>query len=165
MAILCRAVADLATVRCTVGVAVRVDRRRGCGPENRDGGTAAHWYVRGEVHHVVTVKVLIDEEAHAVRCRWSPGRERWKLQREIRGAVVDEYNTLIGIITSSTDGATEKERELRAITLAHIDRSIKKYTGFDLEFWLLGNLALKAELYKSGVAPALVSQLVQELKN
>jgi len=81
------------------------------------------------------------------------------------GAVVDEYNTLIGIITSSTDGATAKERELRAITLAHIDRSIKKYTGFDLEFWLLGNLAVKAALYNSGVAPALVSQLVEELKN
>ena len=43
------------------------------------------------------------------------------------GAVMDEYNTLIGIITSSTDGTTAKERILRAITLAHINRSIKKY--------------------------------------
>ncbi len=81
------------------------------------------------------------------------------------GAVVDEYNMLIGIINSSTDGPTAKERKLRAITLAHIDRSLKKYTGFDLNFWLLGNLALKAKLYNSGVAPALTSQLVQELRN
>lgn len=81
------------------------------------------------------------------------------------GAVVDEYNMLIGIINSSTDGSTAKERELRAITLAHIDRSLKKYTGFDLNFWLLGNLTLKAALYNSGVAPALTSQLVQELRD
>jgi len=81
------------------------------------------------------------------------------------GAVVDEYNTLIGIISSSTDGPTAKERELRAITLAHIDRSLEKFTGFNLNFWLLGNLALKAELYNSGVAPALTNRLVQELRN
>jgi len=79
------------------------------------------------------------------------------------GAVVDGWNKVIGLITSSTEGDTVTERKLRAITLSHIDRSLIEHAGFGFDFFLLGNLSIKAALYESSVAPPLTERLIREL--
>jgi len=81
------------------------------------------------------------------------------------GAVMDGHNKLVALITSSTEGDTAAERDLRAITLAHIERSLLMHTGFGFDFFLLGDLAIKAAFYESAVAPELTERLIRALKN
>ncbi|MBL4644752.1 MAG: trypsin-like peptidase domain-containing protein [Candidatus Pacebacteria bacterium] len=52
------------------------------------------------------------------------------------GAVVNQWNKLVGIISTSSLGDTTGERDLRAVTLSHINRSIQEHTGFSLESFL-----------------------------
>ncbi len=49
------------------------------------------------------------------------------------GAVVNAWGFLIGVITTRTEGANTAERELRAISTAHIDRSMREAIGISLE--------------------------------
>jgi S1-C subfamily serine protease len=79
------------------------------------------------------------------------------------GAVMNDDNQLIGIITTSTDGASAMERELRAITLAHINRSLFAHTGESLAGLLSGNLETKAATFNTSVAPSLTEALLSEL--
>ena len=54
------------------------------------------------------------------------------------GAVINEWGRLVGIISTTSEGTTTAERELRAITLAYINRDISRATGMDpriLPFW------------------------------
>jgi len=80
------------------------------------------------------------------------------------GAVVSKDNKLIGIIVTATDGETTKERELRAITLSHIDRSLRKYANFDLAFLLFGDLKVKAGVFNLTSAIPLTTLLINELE-
>lgn len=48
------------------------------------------------------------------------------------GAVVNAWGKLVGLIVTSSAGATTAERDLRALSLAHINRSIIKETGSTL---------------------------------
>jgi len=76
------------------------------------------------------------------------------------GAVVDESGTLIALISTSTDGETLADRELRAITLAHINRSLIEHTGFGIAAELSGDLAEKAAAFERLSVPALVEALL-----
>ena len=76
------------------------------------------------------------------------------------GPVIDHLGRSIGVITTKDDGTTI----LNAITMAHIDRSIKEETGFDLISILQGDLSAKAKLFNETVAPILESILAGELK-
>lgn len=49
-------------------------------------------------------------------------------------AVVNGWGKLVGIITTSSTGKTTSERDLRAITLAHVDRVVRAETGSPLEY-------------------------------
>lgn len=80
------------------------------------------------------------------------------------GAVVSKDNKLIGIIVTATEGETTAERELRAITLSHIDRSLKKYANFDLAFLLFGDLRVKAGVFNLTSAKPLTTLLINELE-
>ncbi len=57
------------------------------------------------------------------------------------GAVVNEWGYLVGIITTTSDGATTADRELRALTLSYINREILNGTGMNLEALLVGGPA------------------------
>lgn len=79
------------------------------------------------------------------------------------GAVIDENNQLIALITTSTDGETAADRELRAITLAHIDRSLVSHIGLGLAGVLSGNLETKADEFNTNIVPSLTDALLSEL--
>jgi hypothetical protein len=70
------------------------------------------------------------------------------------GAVVDQWKNLIAIIaTSSTADATDG-RDLRAITLFHINQSIMEETGLDLATYLSGSLDTREAAFKKDYRPA-----------
>lgn len=79
------------------------------------------------------------------------------------GAVVSKDNKLLGIIVTATEAETTGERELRAITLAHINRSLIQNAGFDLAFLLFGDLKIKAGIFNLTTAPDLTKFLTTEL--
>lgn len=79
------------------------------------------------------------------------------------GAVVSKNNKLVGIIVTASEEETTEERELRAITLSYINRSLIQNTGFDLAFLLFGDLKIKAGVFDLATAPTLTKLLTAEL--
>ncbi len=79
------------------------------------------------------------------------------------GAVVSDTNKLIGIIVTTTQADTTAKRDLRAITLGHINRSLLEDTNAPIEGLLFGDIALKAKLFNVGVAPSLTALFLKQL--
>jgi len=73
------------------------------------------------------------------------------------GPVIDHFGRSIGVITTKESGTTI----LNAITMAHIDRSIKSETGRDLISTLQGNLTERAALFNDKILPILQAILVK----
>lgn len=71
---------------------------------------------------------------------------------------------LAGIIVTSTVAETTAERDLRAITMYHVNESLKRNIGFDLPFLLFGDLLLKASAFNITTAPSLARALIAELE-
>lgn len=80
------------------------------------------------------------------------------------GAVINIWGYLIGLITTTSEGATTAQRDLHAITLDYVDRDIRMQTGLGLAQFLESNLAAKQDDFDENVAPALVKQLIAQLK-
>jgi hypothetical protein len=81
------------------------------------------------------------------------------------GGVVDVASgKLVGVLVTSTDAATTGARDLRAITLAHINRSLGVYSGTTLETFLESNLVEKASLFNLTTAPTLRQMLVRAIE-
>lgn len=80
------------------------------------------------------------------------------------GAVVDMRGRLVGIIVTSTDSETTGGRDLRAITLAHVDRSLARHSGTTFAELLSGDLAAKAAAFRTGTAPTLAKILTEVLE-
>ena len=83
------------------------------------------------------------------------------------GAIVRMTDgTLNGIIvTASLAGATTAERDLRAITLAHIDRSLAKQGEGGISTLLSGDMSAKAAQFSQTTAPGLKKILTDVLEN
>ena len=65
------------------------------------------------------------------------------------GAVVNGWNKLVGLIVTSSLADTTAERDLRAITLSHIDRSVTQETGMSLRSFLdLGDFENRTRAFK-----------------
>ncbi len=79
------------------------------------------------------------------------------------GAVVNAWGHLIGVITTTSEGATTAERDLRAITLSYIDRDLVVQTGFDLATILGGDVAAQAADFNAQEAPALNRLLIDQI--
>lgn len=80
------------------------------------------------------------------------------------GAVVNTENKLIGIIVTSSIEGTTADRDLRAITISHINRSFIKETGFDLQTFFKGDMLAESNVFNENIAPALTQLLVNELE-
>jgi len=80
------------------------------------------------------------------------------------GAVINKENGLIGIFVTSSDGETTDERDLRAITLSHINRSLILNSEMTLEELLAGDLLQKTLDFSANTAPALTKLLVDVLE-
>lgn len=80
------------------------------------------------------------------------------------GAVMSDTNKLLGIITTSSEGDTTEERDLRAITLSHINRSFIEEVGFNIYDLLSSEVAARAEIFNKDIVPTLTQMLVDELE-
>lgn len=80
------------------------------------------------------------------------------------GAVVNGSNNLIGIIVTSTEAQNTADRDLRAITISHINRSLIKNRGSSISAFLLGDIASKADQYNSTEALNLRDILIKNIE-
>lgn len=73
------------------------------------------------------------------------------------GAVINQWNKLVGIISTSSLGETTDERDLRAVTLSHIDASVTEQTGTPLESFLLqGDFENRVGTFNENISPYLL---------
>ena len=79
------------------------------------------------------------------------------------GGVFSLIGKLVGIISTSSDGPTTDVRDLHAITLAHVNRSIQAENGTGLSMFLSGDIALKASDFAVAYAPTLTKLLTDQL--
>ncbi|MDO8561393.1 MAG: serine protease [bacterium] len=81
------------------------------------------------------------------------------------GAVVNAWGRLIGLISTTSEGETTAERDLRAITMSYINRDISAQSGQDLAGILAGDVAEEARAWNADEAPALIKLLIDQLKS
>lgn len=79
------------------------------------------------------------------------------------GAVVNAWGRLIGVITTTSEGATTADRDLRAVTLSYINRDLATQTQFDLATILGGDVIAQAADFKAHEAPALLLLLIEQI--
>jgi S1-C subfamily serine protease len=79
------------------------------------------------------------------------------------GPVVNAWGRLVGLITTSSEGATTAERELRAITLSYISRDLLAQTSHDLSTVLGGDIVAQASEFRKSQAPALAKLLIEQI--
>ncbi|QSH39214.1 trypsin-like peptidase domain-containing protein [Candidatus Kaiserbacteria bacterium] len=73
------------------------------------------------------------------------------------GAVMNQWNKLVGIIVTSSVGNTTAERDLRALTLSHIDRSLQIHTGNTLlSFLNIGDFENRVQEFGETTVPNLL---------
>lgn len=77
------------------------------------------------------------------------------------GAVINlTSGKLVGLIATESEGTTTASRDLRAITLLHIDRSLKEDGKGGIAALLFGNLLKTSQDFNATIAPGLTKQLV-----
>jgi len=80
------------------------------------------------------------------------------------GAVVStDTGKLIGIFVTTSEGATTGERDLRAITLSHINRGFKLETGTDILDYIAGDLNFRLIQFQNILFPTLSTALKSAL--
>lgn len=80
------------------------------------------------------------------------------------GPVLNETGAVIGMIATRGDDTLDGPGSLRAITLSHIERTIKEETGFSLQENLNGNLPYRAQIYARTLTPFLIT-ILQQTRN
>ncbi len=79
------------------------------------------------------------------------------------GAVVNAWGRLIGLIATTSDGATTMERDLRAITLSYIHTDVSAQTSLDLATMLSGDIHAHADDFNATEAPGLIQPFIEAL--
>jgi hypothetical protein len=79
------------------------------------------------------------------------------------GLVVDKNSSLIGIITTSSDGETTSSRELNAITIAYINRTMQKELEMNLQQFINADVAKFAKTFQTVNMPNLSKLITDEL--
>lgn len=79
------------------------------------------------------------------------------------GGILNFKGNLLGIVVTATDATQTNDRDLRAITLFHVNESMKKNSGTDLNNYLLGNLSSKSLQFREVIAPELKDLLLSAL--
>ncbi|RJR12772.1 serine protease [Candidatus Parcubacteria bacterium] len=80
------------------------------------------------------------------------------------GALVDLSGRLLGIITTTSDSPTVSERDLRAISVHYVNKTLQRESGLDLQTILHADLPTLAESFATNIAPALIDLLVDAVK-
>lgn len=81
------------------------------------------------------------------------------------GAVLDENGALIGIFVTSTQNKDLGGRDLRAITLSHIERSLRSYAGLSVKALMSGDVFEISHEFNEKVSPILADILLGEIKS
>lgn len=81
------------------------------------------------------------------------------------GAINQWSGRLEGISTTVTDGTTTGDRDLVAISIAHIDRSIKENTGKGLDDFLAGDLQKTLLEFTEKKLPGLTKTLTEAVES
>ena len=81
------------------------------------------------------------------------------------GTVVNAWGRLVGIISTTSDGATTAARDLHAITLSYINRSISSESGLGLPSLLGGDVASEAYEFNASEAPALRQLIIDQINS
>ena len=76
---------------------------------------------------------------------------------------MNNWGYLTSIITTTSDGLTTAERELRAITISYINRDLTSQTGLGLATFLSGDLKAMADNFEANHAPLLTKLLVDQI--
>jgi len=79
------------------------------------------------------------------------------------GPVVNQWGKLVGIITTTSEGATTGQRNLRAITLNYIDRDTTDQTGLTLSQFLQRDPLEEQYWFDTTTAPRLIDQYIRYL--
>lgn len=79
------------------------------------------------------------------------------------GGAIGESGKLLGIIVTSTDAEETDLRDLDAISIAHVGRSLFAETGFTLDSLLASDLGAFGERFRSDTLPGLAKLLSDEL--
>lgn len=73
------------------------------------------------------------------------------------GAVVNQWGHVVGLIVTSSLGDTTAERDLRAVTLSHIEQSLHAQVGEDLlPFLQQGDFESRVQTFKANSLPYLL---------
>jgi len=75
------------------------------------------------------------------------------------GGVFNQWGKLVGIVTTSSDAAQTKDRDLRALSLAYIEKELRDETGKGLSSFTAPGASERAENYRSDAAPHLAKIL------
>jgi len=81
------------------------------------------------------------------------------------GGVISTEGRLLGVVVTASDATQTDDRDLRAITLSHINNSLKRDTGVDLNDYLFGDLSGKARQFDEILSPTLTALLESALNN
>lgn len=81
------------------------------------------------------------------------------------GAVMATDGSLVGLIVTSSLEKNTQERDLRAISTAHILRSFQEQHGISFAAYAFGDITPEYEEFTSQVAPTLTELLIEELTN
>ncbi|HVU75592.1 MAG TPA: trypsin-like peptidase domain-containing protein [Candidatus Paceibacterota bacterium] len=79
------------------------------------------------------------------------------------GPIVNAWERLVGIITTTSEGATTAERQLRGVTLSYIERDIAVQTGTSLETLLSGDTFAKSADFTRNQAAGLIETYIPYL--
>ena len=79
------------------------------------------------------------------------------------GAVVNAWQRLIGIITTTSNGQTTADRDLRAVTLSYIDRDLKVQSGLSLSEVIAGDPLTLTTQFTRDQLPKLLALLLPQI--
>jgi hypothetical protein len=79
------------------------------------------------------------------------------------GAVVSREGKLVGLVVTSTDDELVTDRQLRALSLAYIDRTLKAQNSTTIRELLNHDLKQRIESFEENWSPILRERLLQEL--
>lgn len=80
------------------------------------------------------------------------------------GAVVNAWGYLIGIITTTSEGPTTADRELRALSLSYINGDLLAQVGVNLAEFLTADPTTRSAEFSANTAPALTKLLLDEVE-
>ena len=79
------------------------------------------------------------------------------------GVVVNVWGQLVGIIATTSAGATTVDRDLHALALSYINTDIMAQSGIDLAGMLNGNILGEALTFNTNTAPQLIQLYIDQL--